>query len=280
MEINTILLKDCIHGMRDLPNNSINLVITSPPYSDVVSYGKKIKVLDDDGYVEWFTQIGHEIKRILKPDGSFILNIDNKANGGERSLYVMKTVLALKEQCKLTFHDEYMWHKPCSVPSGSAKRLNRVFEFIYHFTKSTGNHKANTDKMREPYAENTLKHNGNIEVAYNKKVNEDGTSVIPKVERKTHPDGKIPDTVFRFKTASAVKRRKYIHPAAFHRDLPAWFIKWLTDEGDIVLDPFMGSGTTALAAWELGRNYLGFDLNEKYLMDANEFMEHKKLLGY
>lgn len=280
MKRNEIVLKDCIEGMKELPDNSINMVITSPPYSDVVSYGNDVRVMNSDDYVDWFTKIGHEIKRILKPDGSFIMNIGNKAENRERALYVMKTVIALREQCKLAFHDEYIWHKPCSIPNGSAKRLDCVFEFIFHFTKSAGAHKCNMDSVREPYAKGTLNRDGKIEVGYNKKVSTDGTSEIPVVERKVNPLGKIPNTVFHFQTASGVKNRTYIHPAAFHKDLPSWFIKWLTDPGDLVLDPFMGSGTTAIAAWELGRDYLGFEINQIYLDDANEIMKAKNLISF
>jgi DNA modification methylase len=92
----------------------------------------------------------------------------------------------------------------------------------------------------------------------------DGTTELSqRGSSKPHPLGKKPITVFRFDTGSALRGLK--HPAPFHPQLPLWFIKWLTDEGDVVLDPFMGGGTTAEAALKLKRKYIGFEINPEYI---------------
>lgn len=290
MKLNTIIHGDCIEEMRKLPSNSVNLVITSPPYADTVSYGKNVSVFSPSKYVEWFVDLGKEIQRVLTPDGSFILNIGNKADKGERSLYIMKTVIALKEEVGLAFHDEYIWHKPCSIPAVSDRRLNCVFEYIFHFVKNAGQQKTYMDRVREEYADNTIKMVGKVQHGYNKTTADDGESSMNPFTRKVNEKGKVPDTIFTFKTAASTAKgdrlfdpdenNRIIHPAAFHKELPAWFIKWLTDEGDLVLDTFMGSGTTALAAWEAGRNYIGFDLNEKYANLLNKKMNKKMLIQF
>lgn len=287
---NIIIQTDCIEGIKNILDNSVNLVITSPPYADTVSYGKTIKNFHPDHYAEWFTDLGKEIRRVLTPDGSFILNIGNKANKGERSLYIMKTVIALKEEAGLALHDEYIWHKPCSIPAVSDRRLNCVFEYIFHFVKNPLKQKTYMDRVREDYAPSTEKMVGKVQYGYNKTTTDDGESKMNSFVRKINEKGKVPDTIFNFKTAASTSKedrlydpetKKYIlHPAAFHKELPVWFIKWLTDEGDTVLDPFMGSGTTAIAAWELGRYFIGFDLNEHYVKLINLRVGNKTLIEF
>ena len=83
--------------------------------------------------------------------------------------------------------------------------------------------------------------------------------------RRVNPKGQIPNTIFSFNNCAALRGKpQNKHPAPFHPDLPRWFIKWLTDKNDVVLDPFMGSGTTATVCVEMERNYIGFELNKSY----------------
>ena len=290
MKINKIIQGDCIEEMSKLDENSVNLVITSPPYADTVSYGKSIKNFHPDHYADWFADLGKEIQRVLTTDGSFILNIGNKASNGQRSLYIMKTVIALVEQANLGFHDEYIWHKPCSIPAVSSRRLNNVFEYIFHFVKTPLEQKTYMDRVREDYAEGTKKMVGQIQHGYNKITTEKGESVMTPFTRKINEKGKVPDTIFHFNTAAAtskeerlydpVAKKNILHPAAFHKELPTWFINWLTDKNDLIVDPFMGSGTTALAAWESGRNFIGFELNEHYADLLNNLLNNKMLVEF
>lgn len=277
MEINKIINKDCIEGMKELPENSVNLVVTSPPYADVLYYGKTVKTFSSDDYIPWVTEVAIEIRRILTPDGSFIFNIGNKTDNGCRSPYVMDTVLAFMRYTGLFLHDEYFWFKN-AMPNGNDKRLHNEVEYIYHFVKTPSKFKCNIDAVREPYQEHSLKMIKGSKLFGNKVVNEDGTAAEREKKMRKEPNklGKIPNNIFQFPTA-ATDRHKGVtvkHPAPFHRKLPEWFIKWLTEPGDVVLDPFMGSGTTAEAAIALNRKYLGFEINETYLELAEYKIKH------
>lgn len=279
METNKIINKDCIEGMKELPDNSINLVITSPPYSDVLSYGEKVLTFNSIDYVNWFVDVCTQIKRILTPDGSFILNIGNKTDNRQKSLYVMDTVTAIVRRAKLPLHDEYFWFKN-AMPTGSEKRLHNEVEFLFHFIKTVGEFKCYSDRIREPYTDTSLKMIKNIKFSNNKIVQEDGTTLKPEKKRRNPPNplGKIPNNIFTFPTASTDKHKGITvnHPAPYHRKLPEWFIKWLTDVDDVVLDPFIGSGTTAEASIILGRKYLGFEINDTYLKLAQYKISHAK----
>jgi len=272
MENNKIYYGDAMELLDKLDENSVDLLITSPPYADTIFYGDKVTNKSLLEYPNWFAEIGKKIKRILKPSGSFILNINDRVEKKERSLYAMKTVIALKEISGLYFHDTYIWAKQSGLPTGNKKRLNDKFEYIFHFVKDTNQNKCFMDKVRQPYAKSTLgriyRPDGTIkEVGINDKVNSDGKIKNKSKKLDLNPLGKIPTNVFDFQTAGVLRGKDYIgsqHPAAFHPDLPTWFIEWLTEKDDLVLDPFIGSGTVAEACINTERQYIGFELNEDY----------------
>lgn len=152
------------------------------------------------------------------------------------------------------------------------KRLNDRIEYIFHFVKDTKKFKTYTDRIREPYAEVSLKRFKN-KVHGNDIILPDGKTVLSqRGSSKPHPLGKKPITVFRFDTGSALRGLE--HPAPFHPQLPEFFIKWLTDEGDVVLDPFMGSGTTAVSSIRLNRKFIGFDINPEYIKMTEERLKN------
>jgi site-specific DNA-methyltransferase (adenine-specific) len=272
MDSNKIYYGDSLELLDKLEDNSIDLIITSPPYADTIFYGENVENKTLLEYPEWFAEIGKKIKRVLKPSGSFILNINDRVEKKERSLYALKTVINLKEISGLYFHDTYIWAKQSGLPTGNKKRLNDKFEYIFHFVKDTSLNKCNMDKVREPYAKSTLgriyRPDGSIkEVGINDGVDSDGKIKTKSKKLDLNPLGKIPTNVFNFQTAGVLRGDGYDgskHPAAFHPDLPKWFIEWLTDENDVVLDPFIGSGTVAEACIDTNRKYIGFELNENY----------------
>lgn len=272
MELNKIYFGDSLELLDNIEDNSIDLVITSPPYADTIFYGDNVDNKTLMEYPEWFAEIGKKIKRILKPTGSFILNINDRVEKKERSLYALKTVIALKEISGLKFHDTYIWAKQSGLPTGNKKRLNDKFEYIFHFVKDTNLNKCNMDIVREPYAKNTLgriyRPDGTIkDVGINDKVSSDGKVKNKSKKLDLNPLGKIPTNVFTFQTAGVLRGKDYVgseHPAVFNPDLPKWFINWLTDKNDVILDPFIGSGTVAEVCIEMDRNYIGMELNVNY----------------
>ena len=266
---------------KQLPDDFVDLVVTSPPYADTLSYGEKVNTFHTDNYVDWFLHLFHEAARFLKPTGSFILNIGDKVFKKKRSIYVFELVCRIEKETGLCLHDRYIWAKLNGLPSGSApRRLDDRVEYIFHFVRKENNNKgeykstpesfkADVDPVREPYAEVSLKRmkdkKGNaLPVGFNKTVDEDGMATIPLKKVEANPKGKIPTTVMGFVGAGTLRSTGAKHPAPFHPDLPKWFMKWLTTENDVVLDPFMGGGTVASVCQEMKRNYIGFELNDNY----------------
>jgi DNA modification methylase len=264
------VLGDSLEKMKELPNSCVDLVVTSPPYEKAKFYGNKVNVFHPDHYVDWFLPYFHEIFRILKPSGSFILNINDFCINKVRHPYIYHLVSRSQLETRMKLYDRYYWNKENALPSGNDKRFNSSTEYIFHFCKDPKKIKFRMDNVRIPYAASTMetadRKGGTITYRGATKQNADG--VITKreiVSRKLNPKGKIPSNVFVFPKPMGEK-----HPAPYHVELPAFFIKALTDENDLVIDPFFGSGTTGLAAMRLNRNWIGFEINPTYIEMAKE----------
>jgi site-specific DNA-methyltransferase (adenine-specific)/site-specific DNA-methyltransferase (cytosine-N4-specific) len=276
-----ILTGDCFELIKDLPNNSVDLVITSPPYADIVNYGKNISIKKPNEYCDWLLPLFNEIERVLKPSGSFILNINDNCSKGLRNPFIYELIYRSQKETKLKFYDTYIWHKMNGIPNGSIKRFRNTTEFIFHFVKNQKELKFYMDRVLEEPADatsNRMKYDWKIKThgqiidgeRQNKKTinyitgNTNKTKegyTLPNTKR-TLPDKVRPDNVFRFPTAGLARDNTIRHPAPFHKNLPSYFINLLTDEGDVVLDVFSGIGTTGLGC--NNREYIGMELNEKY----------------
>ena len=262
MKTNIIHEGSCFDLIKDLPDNSIDLVVTSPPYADTKSYGKKINVLHPDKYVEWITPLFIEMNRVIKPTGSIIFNIDDKCFKKLRHTFVFDMISHLTHNTDVKLYDYYIWAKKAFIPNGNKNRLNHVTEWIFHFVKDPNQVKWNMDAVREPYAESSItRYKSTVK---NYVTDENGIKIDGKKSKRiTNEKGKIPSNFFRFNTNATTRGNK--HPAPFNKEIPTWFIKALTDKGDIILDTFMGSGTTAEASIDLGREWIGYELNKEYV---------------
>ncbi len=281
LDLNKVHLGDCMELSKYLPDDSVDLIVTSPPYANTVNYGEDIQTgvetFNPENYVDWFLPLFYEAQRFLKPTGSFILNINDKATNGERSIYVFELVTRIVKETGLKLFDRYIWYKKSALPMPGDKRLNDRIEYIFHFVKDTKKFKTNTDRIRVPYEEISLKR-FKSRVHGNDIVLPDGRTILSqRGSSKPHPLGAKPITVFGFDTGSALRGLQ--HPAPFHPELPEFFIKWLTDEEDIVLDPFMGGGTTALASKRLNRKYIGFEIHEEYIKMTEERLKQDEDKG-
>ena len=263
--LNNILTGDCFELIKDLHDNSIDLIITSPPYADIVNYGKNISIQKPQDYCDWFLPLFNEIQRVLKPSGSFILNINDNCSNGYRNPFIYELIYRSQKETKLKFYDTYIWHKMNGIPNGSPKRFRNNTEFIFHFVKDQKNLKFYMDRALKEPAEATKIRAKNAWSITNHGETKDGERKNKKLLEGYNPDKVRPDNVVRFHTAGHARDNTIKHPAPFYKDLPKYYINLLTDDGDTILDIFGGIMTTGLACKEIGnRNFIGMELNEKY----------------
>lgn len=255
--ITSVLLGDCLERLQEVADNSIDLIVTSPPYAD--SRKKTYGGVRPDDYVSWFLPRSQEFFRVLKPTGTFILNLKEKAMNGERNVYVLELVLALKRQ-GWRWTEEFIWHKKNSFPGKWPNRFRDAWERLLQFNKSPD------FKM---YQEAVMVPMGTWKNTRLKKLSETdqrrdeskvGSGFGKKVSNWLEREMAYPTNVLYLATETGNKS----HSATFPAALPEWFIKLFTQEGDWVLDPFLGSGTTCEVAQRLNRNSIGVELLKGY----------------
>jgi site-specific DNA-methyltransferase (adenine-specific) len=258
-----LFLGDCREIMPAWPSSFVDLVVTSPPYAD--SRKRTYGGVPADGYVEWFLPIAADIHRVLKPEGSFVLNIKERTLAGERHTFVLELILAMRRQGWL-WTEEYIWHKKNCYPGKWPNRFRDAWERCLHFTKQ---------RKFKMFQKEVMVPTGTWAVSRLRKLSQtdklrDESKVLSgfgkNVSNWVGRDRAYPTNVLHLATECSNRS----HSAAFPKALPAWFIKLFTEPNDLVFDPFMGSGTTALAALDLRRRYLGTELQKKYLAMSRE----------
>jgi DNA modification methylase len=257
MDLNKIYQGDSLELLKKLPDNSIDLVITSPPYSSMKTYINFKGILADD-YVDWFIPYCKEIERVIKPTGSFILNINDKVENGFRHPYVFDLISRLHRETGLKMFERLFWNKMKSLPNRS--RFGDRIEYLFWFAKSK-NFYFNIDEMRTEYSEKSIKRMKKpLKKRYARTDNDDN---LDYKDWAPNPKGALPTTIVNISSES--KRIADNHVAVYPVDLVKYFIGGATKEGDVVLDPFMGTGTTGVAASIMGRNYIGFEMQSDYI---------------
>jgi DNA modification methylase len=270
MYLNKIYQGDSIDLMKKLESNSIDLVITSPPYSTLKTYIDNNGVNSDD-YVDWFIPYCKEIERVLKRTGSFILNINDKVDNGFRHPYVFDLISRLHKETNLKMFERLFWNKMKGLPNRS--RFGDRVEFIFWFAKEKGFY-FNIDEMRTPYSENSIQRMKNpLKKRFAR--NEENKNSNEYKDWNPNPLGALPTTLVNISSES--KRIADNHVAVYPLELVNYFIKGSTKPGDVVLDPFMGTGTTGLSATNLGRNYIGFEMQQDYIDIANSRIRDNKI---
>lgn len=288
LKVDIIYPGECLNYLSNqdfLPNSSIDLIITSPPYSDrrEKSYGG----IHPEYYVDWFIPISEQLYRVLKPTGSFVLNIKEHARDGERETYVLRLILALKEQGWF-WTEEYCWYKKNAYPGKWPNRFRDSWERCLHFTKRK-KFKMYQDAVKVPIGDwaktRFISMTEKDFIRYVSRTNSKfGRNVSNWLNRKkVYPHNVLvfekehyyePTTVINFATQCSNRN----HSAAFPIELPSWFIKLFTRKGDIILDPFVGVGTTAIAAMLLGRHFIGIEALDEYVDEADRNIEALKIL--
>jgi len=270
LKADSIYLGDCRILLPRIRPDSIDLIITSPPYADN-RRTPKYKGVRVDEYVEWFSPISKELLRVLKPAGSFILNIKERVVDAERHSYVLKLILEMKEQ-GWKWTEEYIWCKANCYPGKWPNRFRDSWERLLHFTKGK-DFKMRQERVMEPvgkWASTRLRKLSEKDRTRDESRTDSGFG--KNVSKWLTRDMVYPTNVLHLATESSNRN----HSAAFPIRLPAWFIKLFTDEGDCVLDPFVGAGTTALASIDLNRHYIGFEISEIYYLEALRAVEKRK----
>ena len=258
IDLDTIIQGNCLEVLQSFPDACVDLIFTSPPYAD--NRRKTYNGTPIKNYVDWFLPISEELFRVLKPDGSFVLNIKERAVNGERQTYVLKLILAMLEERKWLWTEEYIWHKKNSYPGKWPNRFRDAWERCLHFTKNK-KFKMFQEAVMVPmgkWAEKRLSKLSEGDHARHESRVSSGLS--RNVSNWIGRDKAYPTNVLHMPTECSNRN----HSAAFPVDLPLWFIQLFTQEGDVVLDPFMGSGTTAIASLQVNRHFLGIELKEEY----------------
>lgn len=243
--------EDCLDVMFRMQDSCVDLIFTSPPYA--MAREKTYGGISESEYADWLQLRCAQMCRILRPTGSIAINIKEGSHGGERSLYVNRTVNQLVTNLGLKYLDQYIWLKTNPFPGKWKARLADSWESIYHFSNnldikfSTNEFNLKkTYKMspHEKYIDSRIQSKTDSGFSYNR------ANFKDKETRE-------PTNVIISSTVS----KNTGHSAAFPESLPEFFIRLLTDEGDAVLDPFVGSGTTIRVAKRMGRVGIGIDIN-------------------
>lgn len=264
-----LILGDCRDELKQLEDDSIDLVVTSPPYADQrkSTYGG----IHPDKYVEWFLPISQDLLRVLKPTGTFILNIKERVFNGERHTYVLELILEMRNQGWL-WTEEYMWCKKNSYPGKWPNRFRDSWERLLQFNKN---------KRFKMFQESVMVRMGDWartrlrNLSVTDRIRDEskvGSGFGKNVSNWLGRDKVYPTNVLHMATECNNKK----HSAVFPESLPEWFIKLFTEEEDWVLDPFMGSGATIKASQRLRRNSIGIEIKKDYYNFASSQIHHNE----
>lgn len=269
--------------MGQVPAHSIQLVLTSPPYA--LQRPKEYDNVPPDQYIEWFMPFADEIYRLLKPDGSLVLNIGGSWRKGDpvRSTYQFELLLKLAEQ--FCFCQDFYWFNSAKLPTPAEwvtvqrTRVKDAVEYLWWFSKQP-DPKADNSRILRPYSKGMQKLLKTKE--YNQGSRPSGHDISEEFANRN--GGAIPPNFLL--CGNTASNTKYLrrcrqlgispHPARFPRAIPDLFIRFLTEPQDTVLDPFAGSCLTGEVGEKLGRRWMCFDIREDYLYGAGlRFDQHR-----
>ena len=255
---NQIYYGDCLLIVKNLPTNSIDLIITSPPYGDQRKniYGG----VHPNKYLDWFLPRSEQFLRVLKPNGTFILNIKEKVVKKERHTYVLELILAMREQ-GWKWTEEWIWHKKTSMPGKWPNRFRDAWERCLQFNK-TYDFNMYQDEVMVPAGEWTkdrMQRLNKNDLSRAESSTKSGFS--RRVANWKNRDLVYPTNVIHLSPETSNKK----HSAVFPKELPRFFIKLFSKENDVIMDPFVGSGTAVVEAKKLNRRYIGIDIHKEYV---------------
>lgn len=275
--------------LKGLPRASVDLIVTSPPFALLreKTYGNK----EQDEYVDWLMQFGRAALPVLKDTGSLVIDLGGSYQRGRpvRSLYQFRVLLRFCDELGYNLAEEFYWHNPAKLPSPIEwvnKRKIRVKDSVntvWWFSK-TDWPKADVRQVLAPYSDRMKKLIADPESFYRPKDRPSGHDISKGFG--TDNGGAIPPNLLSFPNTESnshyLRTCKELeqdsHPARFPADLPSFFIRFLTDPGDLVVDIFSGSNTTGRVAQDLGRRWISMEERRDYAaLSAIRFLEDRDL---
>jgi site-specific DNA-methyltransferase (cytosine-N4-specific) len=272
-EYGSAYLGDCLELIQHIRDESIQLILTSPPFALTrqKEYGNK----SAEEYIEWFLPFAREFKRVLTHNGSFVLDLGGAYLPGypTRSIYQFELLVRLCKEVGFFLAQDFYHYNPSRLPTPAewvTVRRIRVKDSVnvVWWLSKTENPKADNKRVLQPYSDSMVQL---LKNGYKPKLRPSGHDISNKFQKDNN--GAIPANLLELANTDSngayLRRCKEVgispHPARFPQAFPDFFIKFLTDENDIVLDPFTGSNTTGYAAEILKRRWIAFELDESYL---------------
>lgn len=268
-----MFLGDATAVLRDVPDSSISLILTSPPFP--LQKKKKYGNEPPDKYNAWFLAFAREFRRILKPDGSLVVEFGSGWNKGKptRSIYQYEILVSLCRKYKFHLAQDFYWYNTAKLPTPAQwvtverVRVKDAVTCVWWLSKSD-RPKADNRRVLKEYSPSMKLL---LQRGYNAGLRPSGHNISDKFGRDN--GGAIPPNLL--SSANTRSHDDYmqacrdadlpVHPARFPEDIPDFFIRFLTDEGDTVLDPFAGSNLTGYTAERLGRRWVGIEIQEDYV---------------
>jgi site-specific DNA-methyltransferase (cytosine-N4-specific) len=286
-DLGAAYLGDSLNLLPLVETSSINLIMTSPPFA--LKRKKEYGNVDPHEYVDWFVPFAEEFRRILRDDGSFVLDIGGSWNPGmpTKTLYNFELLVRLCRDIGFHFAEDFYWLNPAKLPSPAEWvnvrriRVKDAIDPVWWLSK-TPFPKADNRRILKPYSKSM---EDLLVKGYTAKLRPSGHDISTKF--RNNRGGAIPPNLLTI--ANTESNSYYLracrdaglkpHPARYPIALPEFFIKFLTDKDDIVLDPFCGSNVTGECAERLGRRWLAFELSENYLQGSKFRFEQPTSMG-
>lgn len=254
-----LVVGDCLAMLEALDDESVDLIITSPPYDGQSKYGNGERY-GRDWYAAFFLKVTAEVLRVLKPHGSFVLNYRSKRHGDERGVLQYELVFWLRDQGFL-FCEDFVWGKPSPPPGRFNRFLKDAVEYCFQFAKSA-NWQFFPEQCLTPARWDAKDRERRKKLAHNYvRVNEPSGQGRKRVQ--AGPDMVRPSTLLYLEPEFSPN--PVAHPARFPLTIPSFFIRLLTQPGQLVVDPFAGTGTTGVAAEQLERRWLLSEIDPEYV---------------
>lgn len=278
-ELGQAYVGNALDLLGEMDDCSVDLVMTSPPFA--LRRQKAYGNVEESEYTKWLKPFGEEVFRVLKPTGSFVLDLGGAYQSGKpsRSLYNFRVLISLCDEVGFHLAEDFYWFNPAKLPSpiewvNKRKiRAKDAVNTVWWFSKTEWP-KADVKNVLAPYSERMKKLLSDPESFYSPQKRPSGHDIGANFSRDN--GGAIPSNLLTIpntdSNSSYMRLCKEFglerHPARFPEDLPAFFVKFLTDPGDLVVDIFAGSNTTGAVAERMGRKWIAFDTSLEYLQTS------------